>query len=36
VGHIQITAEDHRLFFVQPGKIVPESFLPFQPMVQPR
>ena len=35
VGHIQVTAEDDRLFRVQPQQIGPERVLPLHPVVQP-
>ena len=39
MGHIQVAAGNDGLTFVQLGKMVPESFIPFEPVVdagQPR
>ena len=35
MGHIEITADNHRLFPVQPPQIIPEGLFPDQPVFQP-
>ena len=35
MGHIQIPADNHGLFLIQPFQVLPEGIVPFEPMVNP-